>query len=178
MGLWSNGSGPEETRELARARDGDHVAGLLALAHPFVDSVEAALGASCDLQDVVGQPLLALVERLADAGWVGVMPSGLDQDPPGVLRAGLRDTRARLTRRTARGRAPAPATIRAAPRGGTSRSPRPRAAGSAPRGCRSRGTRGAGERPARTPGRSRPGRAARRACRDGHSARRTRRGCR
>src|SRR5512140_1948047 len=91
LGLWGSRGGPAEAGELACARDGDHVPGLLALAHPLVQAVEPGLGAAGDLQDVVGQPLLALVERLPDPGWAGVMPAGLDEDPPRVLRAGLRD---------------------------------------------------------------------------------------
>ncbi len=42
-------------------------------------------------QDVVGQPFLALVQRPPEAGRTGIVPSGLDQDPPRVLRAGLGD---------------------------------------------------------------------------------------
>jgi hypothetical protein len=91
LGLWSGSGGPEEAGELARARNGGHVARLVALPHPFVDAVLTVLGACGDLQDVVGQPLLALVERPPDAGRTGVVPGGLDKDPPCVRGAGLRD---------------------------------------------------------------------------------------
>jgi len=72
--LGSGRSGREEAGALACARDGDHVPGLLVFPHPLVDTVQAGLGAACDLQDVVWQPFLALVERLADPGWAGVVP--------------------------------------------------------------------------------------------------------
>src|ERR1019366_4090486 len=50
-----------------------------------------ASGAGGGLQEVVGRPLLALCGRPADPRRTGVVPGGLDQDPPGVLRAGLGD---------------------------------------------------------------------------------------
>jgi len=51
----------------------------------------AVLGSPGDLQDVVGQAVVALGELGTDPGWAGVVPRRLDEDPPGVLGAGLGD---------------------------------------------------------------------------------------
>lgn len=85
------GGGPDEAGELAGDGDVDHVRWLLVRAQASVDAVQAVLGTPRDLQDVVGQPFVTAGERDTDARLAEVVPGRLDEDPPGVARAGLGD---------------------------------------------------------------------------------------
>lgn len=90
-GLLGHGGGPEEAGELADDGDGGDVAGLAARTEALVEAVEAPLRAEGDLEDVVGLAGAPLGEGGADARPCQVVPGRLDQQPPRVAGAGLRD---------------------------------------------------------------------------------------
>jgi hypothetical protein len=81
---WGGGGGPAEAGELSGDRDRGDVVGLAALAEAVVEAVQSVLGAPGDLQDVVRRVLLARAQGDADPGLAGVVPRGLDQQPPRV----------------------------------------------------------------------------------------------
>ena len=91
-GLLGAGERPAEAGEFAGDGDRDDRATLAALlSEPAPDVVQAALRLPRDLDDGGGLSLLAALEGGA-AGWVlALVPRGLDQQPAGVLAAGLGD---------------------------------------------------------------------------------------
>lgn len=89
--LGRGGGGPEKAGEFSRAGNDGQVVRLAAGAHSLVDAVQSLLGVVADRQDVVGLSELAVGQRGAEPGVAAVVPGGLDQQPAGEHRAGLRD---------------------------------------------------------------------------------------
>ena len=65
---WRGRRAPEEAGELARDGDRGDVRGLAARLEALVDSMQAVLRLAGDVQDVVGLPIVAAEQRLADPG--------------------------------------------------------------------------------------------------------------
>ena len=97
--LWrgsvGGGDRPAEAGELARGGDGDDRAALAALLHPLPDVMQAPLRLPGERDDLGLAVALAAREAARDPGRPAVVPGGLDQQPAGVLAAGLGDRPAR-----------------------------------------------------------------------------------
>src|SRR5207247_1184193 len=92
VGLLERGRLPEEGGKLAGQRHGDDAGRLAALeAEPPPAAVEAALGAPGDGADARILAGLTGGERRSQVGAVPRVVSGLDEQPPRVLGARLRD---------------------------------------------------------------------------------------
>ena len=89
--LVGGGGGPEEPGQLAGAGDGHDGVRLAAGLHRLVDLEQALLGAVADRKDVFGLAGLAIDQGGAQPRRAAVMPRGLDEQPAGQQRAGLRD---------------------------------------------------------------------------------------
>src|SRR3954469_7151001 len=90
------GDRPAEPGELARGGDSDDRAPLVTLFHPRPDVVQAPLGLPGKRDDLGFAVGLAAGETARDPGRSTVMPGRLDQEPAGVLAAGLGDRTAAL----------------------------------------------------------------------------------
>ena len=82
---------PAEPGEFARRGDGDDRAALVALLHPLPDVMQPALRVLGEREDLGLRVDLAAREVAGDPGRTAVVPGCFDEQPPGVLAAGLRD---------------------------------------------------------------------------------------
>ena len=83
---------PAVAGELAGDRDRDDLAGFAPRVFELAPAgVEATLRTPGDVDDLGCVAALAVLERLTDGGAAAVVVGGLDQQPPGVRGAGLRD---------------------------------------------------------------------------------------
>src|SRR4051812_48439501 len=91
---WGSVSGrdrPAEPGELARGGDRDDGAALVALLHPLPDVMQPPLRLPRQRQHLRFAVELAAREAARDPRRPPVVPGGLDQQPAGVLAAGLGD---------------------------------------------------------------------------------------